>query len=64
VEKVRVWVQMNLDISVKKTQEALIIKIAHKTVNNTIFMLLVVVNSNCYCGHLRMHRKKEKRKKT
>lgn len=47
-------VQMNLVNSVRKTQEALIIKIAHKTVSNTIFMLLLlVVNSNCYCGHLR-----------
>lgn len=45
---------MNLGMSVIKTQEALIIKIAHKTVSNTIFMLLLlVVNSNCYCGHLR-----------
>lgn len=54
-------VQMNLGISVRKTQEALIIKIAHKTVNNTIFMLLWLnVNSNCYCGHLRMEKKKKK----
>lgn len=44
--------QMNLGMSVIKTQEALI-KIAHKTVNNTMFMLLLLaVNSNCYCGHL------------
>lgn len=47
-------------ISVKKTQVALIIKIAHKTVNNDIFMLLLlVVNSNCYCGHLRARVKQE-----
>lgn len=46
-----------------KTKEALIIKIAHKTTNNTIFMLLLlVVNSNCYCGHLMMRKVSRKKK--
>lgn len=41
----------------KKTQEALIIKIAHKIVNNKmLILLLLVVNSNCYCGHLNRER--------
>lgn len=51
----RCTLQMKLGSSVKKTQEALIIRIAHKTINNEKFMLLLlVVNSNCYCGHLRI----------
>lgn len=54
-------IQMNLGMSVIKTQEALIIKIAHKTVNNTMFMFLLLdVNSNCYCGHLGMEKKERK----
>lgn len=42
-----------------ETQEALIIKIAHKTVNNKMLMMPLLllkfpfVNSNCYCGHLK-----------
>lgn len=51
----RCTLQTKLGSSVKKTQEALIIRIAHKTINNEKFMLLLlVVNSNCYCGHLRI----------
>lgn len=38
-------------MSVTKTQEALIIKIAHNNVNNKILVLLSV-NLVCYCGHL------------
>lgn len=51
----RCTLQMKLGSSAKRTQEALIIRIAHKTINNEKFMLLLlVVNSNCYCGHLRI----------
>lgn len=40
------------------TQEALIIKIAHKTaINKMPLLLLTLVNSNCYCGHLEGEKK-------
>lgn len=60
---VRPQIQMILKSLDVETQEALIIKIAHKTVNNKMLMmpllLLPFVNSNCYCGHLVDEKEKE-----
>jgi hypothetical protein len=56
---------MRLGIFGIKTQEALIIKIAQKTVNNNMPMmpLLALVNSHCYCGHLNGKNEMKKEKK-